>query len=177
MQNLNKGSADIRNSIDSRLFERELVPIFEKMTITVDVPFYIPSMSDINEYDSLFYNIFHGIVYNFFLKIEKKERLTYDEYKYLYDSCIKVDVFNGEKTVYYGFSPIIVISNYNEKETDRICEYITPIYENKIKRVVNKRTTILMPSEEEDKNKMKDILDKSKDFISSERKLDFDDFD
>lgn len=145
MSKTNSGKVVMKKEMDAITFEMEIIPIFNKFKIEKDKTFHIRAMDNVDQYESLFAYIYHGILYNFFLQVEKKEMLSYDEFLYLSKTYLSFNIFYGEKTVQYGETDVLTVSKYDEENGS----YITPIYGSKINRL-SKTPRIMNSKEKED---------------------------
>lgn len=96
-------------------FNEEFIPIFRKISFERNKPFYIPEMKSASEYESYLNMIYHGLIYNFFMKVYNLETLNYSEYSVHYKNDLSFKTFKNETTVYYGIEPIVIISKYKHK--------------------------------------------------------------
>lgn len=167
--------------IDKKEFEDNYRPSFENMTVVINRPFYIKPMKEIKDYENAFDLLFHGILYNFFIKIENKNWLSFEEYKDLYKSCITTEVFNGETTLFYGDEEVLVISDYYDDTLlkNGVYEYLTPVYKDSIKKAENDvfEFKSFEISREKDEEMIEEIKAKSSQFMQSKRTISFEEFD
>lgn len=174
MQNLNKFNAILSDKECTQRFNTEMIPIFDKMEVTDSEPFYVPSLGNIDEYNSLFYTLYHGVVYKFFSIMFKKKRFSYKEYTSLYERYITVSIFNGVKTVSYSATPIIEIGKYVENDTKRSCEYIRPIYKDILK---NRSLDKFREEVQKQETERIRILKETQNFTKKKSNINFDEFD
>jgi hypothetical protein len=161
----------LKQEIDEEKFEKELLPIFEKIKFSSADPFRIPPLKNIKEYDSFFYFIFHGAIYKTLLTIKEKDKLSHSEYIELYERCITNEVFNGETTVFYHKEPILKISKYKDEASGLTAEQIFPLYTQTIENDMNILSKI--KKQEESNQNFLDICD---DFKNDDTDVNFDDF-
>lgn len=136
---------DVNSKINTTSFRTILVPTFNKIVVERGEAFHIRPDFNSEDFDALFNNIYHGIIYNFFLQLEEKEILSYEEYTYLYEHYLQILIFDGVKTVIYGESTILTASSFSKKSGS----YITPLYKRDTLRIHNKITKELMAEERE----------------------------
>ena len=117
--------------MDNIEFQKEMVPIYNKIVIEKNVGFPIIPLRSYSEYYTLYNYIYNGIIYKFFLQIEKKEVLSYEEYIDLCEGYLNSSVFFGVKTIYYGEAMILTSSKYTVENGS----VITPIYDLDVKRL------------------------------------------
>jgi len=143
--------------MNSIQFEMEMIPVYNKIEITQNVGFPISPFDEYSQYETLYDYIYLGIIYQFLLKVENKDILSYDEFLDLCDDFISSRMFDGVKTVSYGKTDILTATSYSEDDGS----VITPVYGSNINKL-NKPTNI--KEKKEDREKALDIIAKSKDF-------------
>lgn len=162
----------LNNKIEQDKFEKEVVPLFEKIKFSSNDPFLIPALKDQEEYNYLFYTIFHGAVYKTLLTIKNKKVFSYNEYMDLYNRCITTEVFGGETTIFYFKNPILKVSTYKDKITNLTSEAIYPLYQKTIENDMN-----ILNKIKKDEALNKDIINASNNFSNENNDIDFDDFE
>jgi hypothetical protein len=75
----------------------------------------ISYLHDIDVCESLYRYSYNGMLYNLFLQVETKERLSYEEYAHLVEHTISKQVYLGEITVTYSRTVILIISKFCKK--------------------------------------------------------------
>lgn len=111
-------------------FEMDIVPIFNKLEVNKDESFHVVSLDNKEEFDNMYFIIYHGVLYNLLLKLENKDILEYNEFQNLVDTYFSFSLHEGIKTVFYGEQSVMTVSPYDEDKG----VFITPVFNSDIKK-------------------------------------------
>ena len=155
--------------LNEKIFEKEVLPLFNKFYFSSDEPFLVPYISDKAEYDHLFNIIYHASIYKH-LCFFKNFKLNYEEYSRLFNTTLKFETFDGFTYIKYFSTPIVKIGTYQD-EDNNISNSIYPLVDEVIKNDIENLRIL----DEQDKQ----IESADEDFNSSNKSVfeGFDDFD
>lgn len=107
------------------VFEKEVLPLFDKFYFSSNEPFLLPHIDNKQEYDHLFNIIYHASIYKH-LCFFKNFKLNYEEYSRLFNTTLSFETFDGFTYVKYLSKPIIKIGTY-QNEDNSISNSIYPL--------------------------------------------------
>jgi hypothetical protein len=160
------------NKINKVKFEKELMPLFDKVFFSSNEPFIIPAFQDEKEYNSFFYFIYHASIYKTISFIHNK-KINFEEYLDIFKRYIYDETARGSTIIYYQKKPILKIEPYKNKD-NVTTEAIFPLY----KKLIDFDKDILSKIEKDKVSEKADSNNLTSDFDAKlgDVDLDFNDF-